>query len=97
MPLLDSLQEFANEITNTVSVDVILPMMVQQGLVTLDQQQYLSNPYHTMSMKQQRLCSIVLGLPEDCVHQFLHCLLETSYYEPHNQLYVKLYKLIHAT
>ena len=65
---LDSLQEYANEITNTVSVDVILPIMVQQGLVTPDQQQYLSHPYYTMDIKQQNLCSIVLWLPESCVH-----------------------------
>jgi len=86
-----------NEITNTVSVDVIIPIMVQQGSVTHDQQQYLSHPYYTMDMKQQKLCSIVLALPESYVHQFLCCLLETSYYEPHKQLHVKLYTLIPKT
>ena len=66
-------------------------MMIQQNLVTSDQQQDLINPLHTMAVKQQKLCAIILGLPEDCVNQFLHCLLETSYsYEPHKQLYDNL-------
>ena len=59
-------------------MDVILPMMIQESLVTLDQQQYLSNPYHTTGMKQQKLYSIVLELPESCVDKFINYLSETS-------------------
>lgn len=88
---LDSLQAFADDIANTVEVNEILPMMMQQHLVTSDQQQELINPMHTTATKQQKLCSIILGLPEDCVNQFLYCLLQTSHYEPHRQLYDKLY------
>lgn len=95
--VIDSLQSFANDITTTVNVDLILPMMIQQNLVTPAQQQDLSNPYHTTAVKQQKFCSIILGLSESCVNQFLHCLLETSYYGPHKQLYEKLYEFIHAS
>ena len=77
-------------------MDVILPMMVQEGLVTPDQQQYLSNPYHTTGIKQQKLYSIVLELPESCVDKFINCLSETSNYEPHKQLYDKLYEFRHT-
>ena len=77
-------------------MDVILPMMVQEGLVTPDQQQYLSIPYHTPGMKQQKLCSIVIELPESCVDKFINCLSETSNYEPHKQLYDKLYEFRHT-
>ena len=88
--VLDSLQLFANDI-NTVDVDAILPMMIEEKLVTLDQQQYLINPLHTPAAKQQKLCSIILGLPDSCVDRFLHCLQKTSCnYEPHKQLYDKL-------
>ena len=75
-----------------MNVNEILPMMIQQNLVTYDQQQDLINPcLHNMAVKQQTLCAIILGLPEDCVNKFLHCLLETSYsYEPHKQLYDNL-------
>lgn len=90
MFLLDSLQLFANDI-NTVDVDAILPMMIEQQLVTLDQHQDLINPLHTPAAKQQKLCSIILGLPDSCVNRFLHCLQTTSCdYEPHRQLYDKL-------
>lgn len=94
---VDSLQSFANDITETVNVDIILPMMIQQGLVSADQQQYLSNPYHTMSMKQQKLCGIILELPESCVDQFMNCLSETSDYQPHKQLHDKLHAFRHKT
>ena len=94
---LDSLQPFADNIAGSVNVDVILPMMIQQGLVTSDQQQDLINPLLSMAAKQQKLCGIILGLPEGCVYKFLHCLLETNNYEPHNQLYDELCKHIHIT
>ena len=90
--LLDSLQPFASKITNTVDVDLILPMMVQEGLVTPAQQQFLSSPLHTRDEKQQKLYSIVLELPEDCVDQFINCLSETSQYEPHKKLHDELYE-----
>ena len=81
-----------------VNVNEILPKMTELKLITSDQQQDLINPMHTTATKQQKLCSIILGLPEDCVNKFLHCLLETSYdYEPHKQLYDKLYEFIHPT
>ena len=90
---LDSLQPFAPDITATINVDLILPMMIQQNLITPNQQQDLSNPYHTTVVKQQKMCSIILGLPQSYVNRFLHCLQETSYYEPHKQLYDKLHKI----
>ena len=93
----DSLQQFANDITSTVNVNKILPMMVQKSLITLNEYEYLSNPLYIMSDKQQKLSGIILGLPEDCVEKFLHCLLETSDYEPHKQLYDKLHTFIHTT
>ena len=76
-------------------MDVILPMMMQQGLVSPEQQQDLINP--SMAAKQQKLCGIILGLPEGCVKKFLHCLLKTNHYEPHKQLYDELYKHLHIT
>ena len=87
---LDSLQPFANEIVNRVNVDLILPMMVQEGLVTPEQQQFLSSLYHTAWQKQQMLCSIVIVMSEDCVEKFRNCLLQTSDYEPHKELHDKL-------
>ena len=94
--VLDSLQSFATDITATVNVDLILPMMIQQNLITPDQQQDLNNPYHFVAVKQQTMCNIILGLPESYVNRILHCLQETSYYEPHNQLYNKIHKAKHA-
>ena len=88
----DSLHLFANDITNTVDVDVILPMMIQEDLVTLNQQQYLINPSRTPAEKQQKLCSIVIELPESCVEKFINILSETSNYKPHKILYKKLYE-----
>jgi len=66
--------------------------MIQEDLVTADQEQYFNNPYHTMCEKQKKLCSIILEKPESCVDQFLNCLLKTSDYEPHKKLYDKLYE-----
>ena len=66
--------------------------MVQEGLVTPNQFQYLNSSYHTTSEKQQKLCSIVIKLPEDCVDKFVQCLHETSDFKPHKQLYDKLYE-----
>ena len=93
MCFLDSLQPFANEIANAVDVDYILPMMEQEGLVTPDQQQFLSSPYNTTIKEQQELTSIVIELPEDCVNKFIHCLLETITYDPHRLLCDKLCKV----
>ena len=90
---LDSLQPFANEIANTIDVDYILPMMVQEGLITPDQQQYLNSPYHTISEKQQKLFSIVIELPEGFVDKFKNCLLQTISYGPHKLLHDKLCKV----
>ena len=67
-------------------------MMVQECLVAPNQLQYFNNPFHTLSDKQQKLCSIIIELPEDCVDKFIQCLYKTSYYEPHKQLYDKLYE-----
>ena len=97
MFVLDSLQSFVNDITGTVNVDVILAMMVQENLLTLNQAQDLGNLYHTPVTKQQRLCSIITGLPEDCVDRFIHCLHETSDYEPHRTLHDKLYEFRQGT
>ena len=68
-------------------------MIVQEGLVTPYEQQFLSSPHHTASEKQQKLYSIVMGLPEDCVSKLKKCLLETSSYDPHQLLYSKLSKV----
>ena len=65
-------------------------MMIREGLVSAGDQQDLSSLLHSMAIKQQRLCSIILALPESCVNKFLHCLFETKHYEPHKQLYDKL-------
>ena len=90
---LDSLQPFANDIANTVDVDHILPMMVQEGLVTPDQQQFLSSPFDTSIKKQKELSNIVTRLPEDSVDKFKNCLLKTISYDPHKLLYDKLCKV----
>ena len=87
---IDPLHSFANDIANTVDVDLISPLMVQEGLVTPNQFQYLNSLYNTASKKQQKLYSIVIELPEDCVDKFVQCLHETSDYKPHKQLYDKL-------
>ena len=89
---VDSLQSFANDIANTVDVDHILLLMVQEDLLTPNQFQYLNSSYHTASRKQQKLCSIVIELSEDCVDKFIQCLYKTSDYEPHKKLYDKLYE-----
>ena len=93
MFILDSLQSLANDIQDTIDVDTILPVMVQQGLLTPSQCQDLSSPYHTPVAKQQKLFIIIIGLPEKCVSQFIHCLHETSNYEPHRKLHDELLKL----
>ena len=82
----DCLQPFATVIANTLDVDHILLQMVQKGLLTLDQQQDLSNPLHTPINKRQKLCSIILSLDNSCVEDFLQCLSETSDYAPHKEL-----------
>ena len=97
LTFLDSLQLFANDIINTVNVDEILPVMLQEGLVTSNDYEYLNNSHYSMSERRQKLSNIILGLPEDCVDKFLHCLKETSYYEPHKQLHAKLYESLHMT
>ena len=68
---LDSLQPFANDIANTVDVDHILPMMVQEGLVTPNQQPFLSSPFDTTIKRQKELFNIVTRLPEDSVDKFI--------------------------
>ena len=94
---LDSLQACAGDITTMVNVNQILPKMLEQKLITSNQHQELTNVMHTTATKQEKLCSIILGLSEDCVNKFLHCLLETSYeYKPHKELYDKLYEFIHS-
>ena len=90
--ILDSLQPFANDITNTVNVGEILPWMLQEGLVTINDCDYLST-----SNDKQKLINIILGLPEECVDKFLCCLEKTNYYEPHKLLYDKLYGSLHTT
>lgn len=93
----DSLHPFSEDIINTVDVDEIVPVMLQKGLVTLDHYQDLSSKYCPMGEKQRRLIGIILRLPEDCVDMFLYCLQKTSNYEPHKQLYQKLYTHYHTT
>ena len=73
--------------------------MMQKGLLTADEYEYLIDSHHPMGERRQKLSSIILGLPEDCVDKFLYCLQETGDrgYEPHRKLHDKLYEFIHTT
>ena len=64
--------------------------MVKNGLLSSSQHQYLLNPYHTITEKQNKLTCIAVTLSEDCVEKFLQCLEETSDYEPHETLLKKI-------
>lgn len=64
--------------------------MVQKGLLTSSQHEYLLNPYHTSDDKQRKLTCIVVTASEDYVERFLECLKETSIYEPHEVLLKKI-------
>jgi len=87
---LDSLQNYADDITTVVDVDTIVPPMMARGLLTLNQQQQLTSSQSTAAKKQQTLCGIVLALSEVHVDSFLQCLSDTSSYEPHNTLVRKI-------
>ena len=74
-------------------MDHILPMMVQEGLVTPNQQKFLSSPYNTTIKKQKELSNIVTRLPEESVDKFKNRLLKTIRYDPHKLLYDELCKV----
>ena len=93
----DYLRAFATDIATTLNVDNIQLHMVQYGLLTRDQQDYLSNPIYTACAKGQKLCTIILSFNEGCVEKFLQCLTETSYYEPHRELLQKIRCVIKCT
>ena len=82
-----------NDICTSINVDRILPSLVSNGLVTLHDQQCLSNPVYTDVQKQHKLAFLIVSLKEDCVKKFLQCLSETRDYEPHNTLFEKLCKI----
>ena len=66
--------------------------MLQKHLVASNDYECLNDYHQPLSERRQKLCNIILGLPEDCVEKFLLCLQETSDYEPHKNLYDKLCK-----
>jgi len=67
-------------------VPIILPYLISHGLLTPDQQDYLTHSAFTTSEKRQKLCVILLRLDESGIKKFLQCLSETSDYDPHKQL-----------
>ena len=71
-------------------METILPNLVSHGLLTPTQQEYLTNPLHTLTKKKQELCGILLRLNEKCVKKFLQSLSETSNFDPHMQLLNKI-------
>ena len=87
--IVDYLRLFATDIA-TMDVDSIQMHMIQYGLLTKAQQEYLSSPANTSFAKGQKLCTIVLSFDESCVEKFLQCLSETSHYEPHRELLQKI-------
>ena len=87
---VDCLQPFATDIAALLDVDTILVWMIKYGLLTPDQQDYLSNLVYTPTNKKRKLCSIILSLNSSCVKNFLKCLSETSNYDPHKQLLQKI-------
>ena len=64
--------------------------MMNYGLLTREQQEYLCNPAHTPCAKGRKLCTIILSFNESCVKKFIQCLAETSDYEPHRELLQKI-------
>ena len=64
--------------------------MVTNGLLSSSQHEYLLSPYHTSNDKKHKLTCIAVTLNEDSVEKFLHCLEETSHYEPHETLLKKI-------
>ena len=69
---------------------MILPYLISYGLLTPEQQDYLTHSGYTSSDKKQKLCNILLRLNENDVKKFLLCLSETSDYDPHKQLLEKI-------
>ena len=69
---------------------MILPYLVSYGLLTPEQQDYLTHLAYTSSDKKHKLCNILLRLNENDVKKFLQCLSETSDYYPHKQLLEKI-------
>ena len=69
---------------------MILPYLLSYGLLTPEQQEYLTHLAYTASAKKQELCNILLRLDESNVKKFLQCLSETSDHEPHKQLLEKI-------
>ena len=87
---IDSLECFASDIIGRIDLITILPNLMSYGLVTPEQQEYLTHIAYTPTDKKQKLCYILLGLDENDVKKFLQCLSETSNHEPHKQLLEKI-------
>ena len=69
---------------------MILPYLVSYGLLTPEQQDYLTHLAYTSCDKKQKLCKILLRLDENDVKKFLLCLSQTDDYDPHKQLLEKI-------
>ena len=87
---LDSLECFASDIIGRIDLITILPHLMSYGLLTPEQQEYLTHIAYTPTDKKQKLCNILLRLDENEVKKFLQCLSETSNHEPHKQLLEKI-------
>ena len=87
---LDSLEPFAYDISCSVNVGEILPVLISHGLLTRSDHDYFTSKVHTHAEKLERLTCLVVSLNEDCVEKFLDCLSKTADYAPHDSLLKKI-------
>ena len=83
---LDSLKPFVRDIHSSIDVEVILPSLISNGIVTPSDHQYFISQAYTDIQKQQKLACLVVSLEESHVEMFLQCLADTSDYAPHDTL-----------
>ena len=87
---LDSLEPFAYDISHSVDVPTILPLLIQHGLITRHDNDYFIHHSYTNAEKQSKLTCLVVSLNEDYVDKFLDCLSQTSNFAPHDTLWNKI-------
>lgn len=88
---LDSLQEFADDICDSVDISTIQPHLIKRGLINKTDHEYFLNSLHTPTDKRSKLIFLIISLPESCVEKFLDCLSQTSHdYAPHGSLLEKI-------
>jgi len=88
--ILDSLQQYATVIHDSINVDLLLLKMISYSMLTPEQEDYFNNSMLTVAVRQRTFCCLIVRLNEECVETFLQCLEETNHYQPHKVLLEKL-------